>query len=368
MTPSNVSQPLNNVALTAQQGEGMVASAQVELDGSDALISLSASAWSNAPGEMSIELWMDGQPTGGRLAMYANTPEMHLSLGRTYVWLQEVQAGQHTLELMAGPTTVTDGNDVANVTIWQMGDGCAVRYTQDAPCPTGVNQTLIKAGFESMGGQLLLSSSTSGWVTQAGSMVQGFMVIDSGDGVGMEVYANNAEQHLATVPVDLAYPATDDHGQHLVQVNAGGLTSTDGGDTAHVAVVEWVNPPDAPTVLSMNPPLQDATAMSQPGISIIADSLFQSSGGTLVIRVNASCWTTVTGLMLPIWVTLDGTSRGSTQIYANFAETHMATVSNDLVLTGVPAGDHRLLLSSAENVVTDSNDRVSVLIMEFPAG
>jgi hypothetical protein len=352
----------------AQQGDGMVASAQVELDGSDALVALSASAWSNAPGEISIELWMDGQPTGGRLAMYANSPQMHLSLGRTYVWLQGVQAGQHTLELMAGPTTVTDGNDSANVTIWQMGDGCAVRYTQDAPCPAGVGQTLIKAAFKSMGGQLLLSGSTSGWSTGAAAMTGGFIVVDSGDGLGMHVFANNAEQHLAAVPADLVYGATDDHGQHLVQVNAAGGTSTDGGDTAHIAVVEWVNPADAPVVVNMNPPLQDTTAIEQGGDgATIAVSSFDSSGGTLLVRVGVSAWTRQTGEMLYVGVQIDGTSLGFAQIYPNFTETHMALVSNDLVISNVPAGNHTLNLMAEANVITDSNDRVSVLIMEFPA-
>ena len=368
MTSSTIYQPLNNTALAAQSGDGMVASVQVELLASDALISLAASAWSSAPGEMSIELWMDGQPTGGRLAMYANTAQMHLSLGRTYVWLQDVDPGQHTLELMAGPTTVTDGNDIACVTIWQMGDGCAVRFTQDAPCPTGVSQPLIKEAFGTEGGQLLLSGSTSGWVTQAGSMVQGFLVTDGGDGVGMEVYANNAEQHLATVPVDFVYGATGARGQHLVQINAGGLTSTDGGDTAHVAVVEWINPPDAPTVLSMTPPLMDATANTQSGDGgTIAASNFTCGGGTLLIRVSVSCWTNEPpGLPLYVGIQIDGVSHGFTQIWANFQETHMAMVSNDLVLNNIPAGQHTLGLLAEANVITDVNDRVSVLMMEFP--
>lgn len=366
MTPSTVSQPLNNVALAAQSGSGTVASAQASFNGGDALIGFAASAWSNAAGEMSIELWMDGQPTGGRLGMYANTPAMHLSLGRSYVWIPGVSAGQHTLELMAGPTTVTDGNDVANVTVWEMGVGCAVRFADDAVCPTGTSETLIKEGVETEGNSLLISASTSGWAA-SGGMTGGFIVVDGGDGLGMHVFANNANQHLAAVPADLSIqpPA---RGQHVVLINAAGGTSTDGGDTAHVAVVEWIDDEQAPNILALNPPLQDATAFAQSGPGIVADTQFQSNGGTLLIRASASCWTARDGgTVLPIWITLDGTSRGSTQIFANFPTTHMATVSNDLVLTGVPAGGHRLILSSADQVITDENDRVSVLVMEFPA-
>lgn len=171
-----------------------------------------------APAEISIELWMDGQPTGGRLAMYANTPSMHLSLGRSYVWLQDIAPGQHTLELMAGLTTVTDANDIACVTISQMGDGCAVRFADDAPCPTGVGQGLIKEAVRTKGGQLLLSGSTSGWSTQAAALVGSYIVSDGGDGAGMEVFANNASQHLATVPRDEVYLGANARGQHLFQV------------------------------------------------------------------------------------------------------------------------------------------------------
>ena len=54
------------------------------------------------------------------------------------------------------------------------------------------------------------------------------------------------------------------------------------------------------------------------------------------------------------------------QVYANPANTHMAMVTNDLVVTGVPAGSHRLGLIGEVGTYTDQNDRVSALVLEFP--
>ena len=68
---------------------------------------------------------------------------------------------------------------------------------------------------------------------------------------------------------------------------------------------------------------------------------------------------------LIVGIQIDGTSRGFAQIFANPSGTHMATVTNDLVLTGVPAGSHTLGLIGEANTVTDQNDRVSVVAFEF---
>lgn len=53
-----------------------------------------------------MELWLDGQPTGGRLAIYANQTSMHLSLGHSWIWCRDLAPGQHTIALMTGMTTI----------------------------------------------------------------------------------------------------------------------------------------------------------------------------------------------------------------------------------------------------------------------
>ncbi|HEX8742568.1 MAG TPA: hypothetical protein VF712_05505 [Thermoleophilaceae bacterium] len=366
MTASTIFQPVNNAVLPSQSGEGFVLEESIQFSGGDALIGFSASGWSSSVGEISMELWLDGQPTGGRLAIYANQTAMHLSLGHTWVWCRDLAPGQHTIALMAGPTTITDLNDRACVTVWEMGDGCAVRFTDDAPCPPGTGDVLMKYAVETSGGeQVLICAGASGWAGSNAMVVGASVQLDGAPLVSTEVFANASGMHLATVPTAVVAAGLP-RGSHAVMIEAAATTATDGGDTAHLAVVEWVDPSQAPTVLAT---LENVAAQSQSGEGQpVARTTFQSSGGTLLVSVNVSGWTEGTNVPLMVGVQVDGTSLGFVEMFANPKETHMAMVSNDLVLSGVAAGPHTLTLIGEANTNTDYNDRVSVLMMEFPAG
>lgn len=315
-----------------------------------------------------MELWLDGQPTGSQLAIYANSTAMHLSMGHTWAWCEGIAPGSHTIALLAGTTTITDLNDRACVTVWEMGDGCAVRFAEDAPCPPGVGDVLLKGAAEIYGGDLLVAAGASGWSGQGG--VIGASVETDGSSVALtEVFANSSGMHLATVPVATVVQGVP-RGSNSFAITAEGATATDGGDIAHLAVVEWVDPQQAPAVLGMSPQLQNAAGSSQDGDGgAVAQSSFQSSGGTLLVSVSASGWTPNSGGgPLQIGVQLDGTSQGFLEIFANDSDTHMAMVTNDLVVSGIAAGDHTLTLIGEANTHTDLNDRVSATILEFPAG
>jgi hypothetical protein len=345
----------------------VVAAATVYFDGSDALLGFSGSAWSQAPGPISLQVWLAGQPLGGQLSIYANAGQMHMSLGRSWVHAPGVSAGSHQLMIVAGPTTITDQNDRFNLTLWQLGDGLAVRTTADEPCPSGAGQVLVTERFGIHGGGFLLSGSGSGWVTSANQLVQTTMLLDQGDGLMGEVYANNANQHLATVPVDVYYPNTKgERAQFELQLRAQPATSTDQGDIAHITAVEWVNPADAPQVITMNPPLMDTVAAAQQGGDYIAQSTFQCSGGPLLFRVSHSGWSPKASVPIGASIEIDENPVGNTDLYANFASTHLAVPSNDLVVTGIPAGQHTFQLQSGVYTYTDYNDRVGVMLMEFP--
>jgi hypothetical protein len=370
MTPSNVSQPLQNVTTLPQDGGQPVAKATAQFDGSDAVIAFSGSGWSaNGSEEISLQLWLDGQPIGQPLSLYANSGQMHLCLGRTYVWAPGISPGEHTLMVVAGPTTITDQNDVVSVTVWNLGDGAAVRLADDDACPAGVGQSLLQDTFRSEGGdQLLISASASGWVTTAGQTVFAEPILDDTGIGGTSIYGNNPDQHLATVPTDIVFPEPT-RGLHGLDLGAGGSTSTDGGDRAHLTVLEWVNAADAPVVQALSPPLTNVQAQAQQGSGgTIAQASFQSNGGTLLIRSNVSAYASSSGQMLMTGVQVDGTSHGWMSVYANPAETHMTLVSNDLVVTGIAAGQHTFTMIAEENPITDVNDRVSVTILEFPSG
>jgi hypothetical protein len=348
----------------------VVAQATVNFDGSDALLGFSGSAWAQAAGEISLQVWLDGEPLGTALAIYANTPQMHMSLGRMWVHAPGVAAGQHKLMVVAGMGTITDQNDRVNLTLWQLGDGLAVRMTADVPCPAGNGQTLLTERFGvPEGGAFLISGAGSGWVTQAGALVQTTMLFERGDGLMAEVFANNANQHLATVPVDNIYPNTSHlRAEYELQLAAQSGTWTDGGDIAHLTAVEWLNPADAPVEVPMNPTLMDTAAAAQSGGEYLAQSKFQCGGGTLLFRVSMSGWTPQAAVPIGASIEIDGRPLGNVEMFANFASTHLALPSNDLVVTGIPAGNHTFQLQSGAYTYTDQNDRVGVLALEFPKG
>jgi hypothetical protein len=367
MTPSTVFQPINSVSLPQQQGDQIVAQASANFAGGDALIGFSASGYTATAGSLlTFDLWLDGQPTGGQLQMYANVAETHLALGHAWVLCPGLAAGSHEVAVVSGMNTITDRNDTASVTVWEMGDGCAARLAVSEPCPAGTAQVLLKERIETEGGQLLFSESVSGWVGQPG-IVSARTSIDGGTSVATQVLANNGGQHLATVPTDFVHTDAKARGAHVVQMTADQTMATDGNDTAHLAVVEWVDPSNAPVACAMNPPLVGAQANSQSGNGgSIAQSQFSTGGGTLLIKVGVSCWTQQTGgFGLWVGIQIDGNSVGYTGIWANQAQMHMACVTNDLVVTGIGPGVHTLNLMAENSVVTDYNDRVSVSIMEF---
>jgi hypothetical protein len=374
MGPSRISQPLNNVPLAVRQGADFVASARVFFNGGDVLIGFSASASTAQGGEMSIELWIDGEPTGGRIRM--DSPSgVHRSLGRAYVLVENTFQNWHLVQLWAAPNTVTDGNDVGCVTVWEMGDGCAVRFAGHAPCPQGAGQTLIQDAFytDEPGAQILTSASVSGRVSQQGWIDSSLNIDgDPTETLDMQVYSNYAERRLAMVPCDLvSEPPT--RGLHVAAVNAGDQTHTGLGDIAQLAVVEWVYPWDAPTVLPTNPPLQNAPCHGPAAPNRdYPYATFTSKGGTLVLRFNISCWSMALGAVpLQVGISVEsptGTVRATgASICGNNIREHMAMVSNDLVLTGVPSGSHTISLWGATDAVrVDENDRISLLVMEFP--
>jgi hypothetical protein len=206
-----------------------------------------------------------------------------------------------------------------------------------------------------------MSGSSSGWVTQAATFVGSSILYDGGDGSNMQVFANNANQHLAVVPTDNIQDNT--RGNHQFQV-FGSQSATDLTDYAHLTVVEFVDYDQAPSYRAQ---MFNQPAAAQGGSGGQIQSMpFSSSGGTLMVRVGVSCWTGASGgVPLYVGIQVDGTSKGFAQIFANVPSVHMPMVTNDLVITGVPAGNHTLGLIGEANTVTDQNDRVSILIFEF---
>jgi hypothetical protein len=371
MTSSAILQPVSNVPLQPQSGGGFVLKQSVKLprDG-DVLIGFSGSAWSAKGNEViSLQLWLDGEPLpAGLLQMYANSAAMHLSLGHAWVYVPKLSGEvQHTLAVMAGETTITDQNDTASITVWELGDNLAVRFNESVPCPQGAGQQLVETAFQTHGTTpILVSASTSGWGSNQGILGATVTVDKDTNASGsLEVFANNTSQHLAAVPTNIVL-APPTRGQHELDVVSEAATSTDGGDLVHVNVVEWVDPSQGPTIVQMSPPLQNTPTANQHGDGgSIASATFTSSGGPLLVMTNLSAWSPSANVQISAGIQIDGFSQGFVSIFANPNQTHMTMVSNDLVIGGVKAGKHTLNLMGELNTYTDSNDRVSVTILEF---
>jgi hypothetical protein len=362
MTPSAISQPLNNVPLVAQSGGGFVAKGTFNVSGGNALIGVSASAWTSSPGPISMQVWVDGQPTGQLLGLNALQGSTHLSLGHTWARCDGLSPGQHTIELLAGNTTVTDQNDFACVTVWELGSGMTLRFDYDAPSPVGAGQTLISDVYGSKGGRIMVSVSSSGWLAGGAPARTGSFVWRGAPTVVSMVFANNNDQDLATVPSDEIF--TGSSGQHQVELIADAPTSTNASDIAHMTILEWTDPASAPVALVRAP---NAPAQTQHGDGgTVYEAAFTSGGGPLLVRTSASAWTSTANVPLELGIQIDGTSRGFLKQFANPATTHMSMITNNLVVTGVPAGPHTIGIIGEANTITDQNDRVSVTLMEFP--
>lgn len=372
MSTSAILQPVNGVQLPQQNGGQFVVKQAVKLPrAGDVLIGFSASAWSAKGNEViSMQLWVDGEPVpSGLLQLYANSAAMHLSLGHAWAFVRGLAAGQHTLALMAGDTTITDPNDTASITVWELGDNLAVRFNESVTCPQGAGQQLVKTSFQTHGTTpVLVSASMSGWNSNQGILGATVTADQDTNAAGsLEVFANNTSQHLAAVPTNivLAPPA---RGQHELDVVSHGSTWTDGGDLVHVNVVEWVDPAQGPTIVELSPPLQNIPAANQHGDGgSIASATFTSSGGPLLVMTSLSAWSPTANVQISAGIQIDGYSQGFASVFANPNQTHMTMVSNDVAVGGVKAGKHTLNLMGELNTYTDSNDRVSVTILEFPA-
>lgn len=367
MANSSVLQILENATAASQSGDGVVAQATVNFAGGDALLGFSGSAWTQTVGPISLTVWLDGEPLGGQLSIYANLAAMHMSLGRSWAYAPAVSPGPHEVMVVAGMTTITDQNDRVSLTLLELGDGLEVRTTTDVPCPTtSGGATLSEQRFQLEGDNpFLVSSSGSGWVSQAG-FVTLWMIVDGGDAVGNEVYANSAEQHLAAVPADAFWPPIE-RGEHTIALNSDSSTLTDGGDIAHLSAIEFVDPAAAPALVALDPEIQNLAAEQQTGGDyVIGASTFQCSGGTLLFRVSMSGWTSNANEIIGASIEIDGKPVGNLELFANPATTHLTMPSNDLVVTGVPAGQHSFQIQAGAYTNTDANDRVSVIALEFP--
>jgi hypothetical protein len=94
---------------------------------------------------------------------------------------------------------------------------------------------------------------------------------------------------------------------------------------------------------------------------------FSTRGGTLQISISGSGWTQGTAQKIGMDIRINEQSVGRCELHANPSYTHLAFVPVVLVVRGLPAGNHALVLvADPEYTRTDSNDLYNVTIVEFP--
>ncbi len=115
-----------------------------------------------------------------------------------------------------------------------------------------------------------------------------------------------------------------------------------------------------------SPKWKMSTAIYYGGCSLPRSGSFTSSGGTLLITACGSGYVTAGGNYTGINVLLDGGTYGGMYMTLNLANVHTAFPPCQLVVSGIPAGNHTIQLTSYNGLIADCNDNNEVTVMELP--
>lgn len=107
-------------------------------------------------------------------------------------------------------------------------------------------------------------------------------------------------------------------------------------------------------------------AINSTGPLPLSSAAFTSSGGTLRLQYSGSGYSATPSTLIGMTVKLDGSAIDQTGIFANQSGMHLAFVSKEWVLTGIPAGSHTVTLEPMAGTFTDGGDIFNVTITEMP--
>jgi hypothetical protein len=353
------------------------------VSGNPLLVSLSASALIASAGQLAsypTKLNSGSGVAAGTPEVFINPAQQHFPVVRSWALASGVAAGEVTLT--STPTnTLAHADDTLCATVCELGPGAPLAVRALVP-PTSAYATVagqpaLYLPFVSFGGRLLIRASASGqqpsgssakWITFA-------IEVDGQEVARTELLPppSSVETgwHHATVPVDVLVEAGA--GPHVVAVRplavpaANINTFVDANDFTSVLVLEQTGPEGA---LEISPVLVNAPTLVQNGGGTSAYATFTSGGGTLVLLVSTSAWSTAPN-ELNVTVQLDGqplvTNGNPATLHGgvNTPSMHIPLISNDFVVPGVGAGNHTISLVADANTVTDYNDRVSITVIEL---
>lgn len=148
-------------------------------------------------------------------------------------------------------------------------------------------------------------------------------------------------------------------GESFVSVNASQYCATDESDSVNMAMVN---------LGSMSEPVQvqlSASGMAEGTNQVYTSQIFNSSGGVLVISVDATAWSSNPNTPISAMLYIDGEPAGVIGLFANPAGTHLPMVGADLAVPNIAAGGHQLDLVGQGSTVVDDNDVWSLTVIEM---
>ncbi len=257
------------------------------------------------------------------------------------------------------------------------GQAAALTVTQAFNNRSWASQAITSAAFPVGGSPLLVSSSSSGWLTPNGGAVaqEPVQVTSSGHAFAAgtpQVFINPANCHQPLVSSWALVPGVPASPGATVTASTATGTTVDGGDSCCVTVYE----------LGFNAPLavRAATGPSAavPGQTeqffpggVMLYQPFVSFGGRLLIRVAGSAIPAANLSMTTLVVDLDGAEIARAEICAHqntatASNWHAATVPVSVLADATP-GSHALVvraLGGTSATQFDYHDFVSALVLE----
>ena len=214
---------------------------------------------------------------------------------------------------------------------------------------------ITSAAFTTSGGTLMVFASGSGSSPVINNTI-GMTVQLDGTSIGTaSVASNEALSHRVFVSsVLLTTPAA---GSHTISLQAQTSTITDNFDYFSVTTLELPIGTNVAQLFN-----QSAGPLPLVGAPVT------TSGGQVVVFASGSGWSLSPAFTkIGMSVLMDGSSVGTSQLFANDPGTHKTLTSNALVVQPA-AGPHTFSLADLGATITDGADIFSLTVLELPSG
>ena len=324
----------------------------------------------------------------GTPRVFLNPANSHAAMVNSWTLVPGVLASSGaTVTVASQQGTTVDLNDHCCVTLYELGPDAplAVRAAagQSVAVP-GQTELFFPGGvmlyqpFMSFGGRLLIRVGGSAIPPPGANLATLVVELDGEEIARAELCAktnsgSSVNWHGTVVPVSvLADAAPGSHALVVRALDGASPTQYDFHDWVSALVLEQMPSPQG---LQISPLLVNAACETQAGNGVAAAARFSSAGCTLVIWAAASAFGSGSSdTLVNLNLRLDGqpltigAQQAALNGFTNMSATgqvHLTLVSNDLVVTGIAAGNHLLELVGDNVTCTDGNDRCSLSVLDL---